>query len=242
MLLSDAERGHPTLSSTRWSVVIAAQQADAPESREALAGLYQKYWPPLYWYIRRRGSSVEEAQDLIQEFFTRLMEKNYLGYAHQEGCKFRSFLLASFKHFLANEWDFSQAQKRGGGVPSVCFDATALESRVAGLSHDVTPEKLYERKWALTVLEHVIESVREEYRAAGKERLFEGLKPTLTGEKGKIPYQQYATDLDMSEGAVKVAVHRLRRRYRQLLKEEIAQTVATPDEIEEEIKYLLSCL
>jgi RNA polymerase sigma factor (sigma-70 family) len=230
---------------TRWTVVLAAAGGDvSPRAAEAMAELCRTYWYPLYAYIRRRGSDTQEAEDLTQEFFLRLLAKRYLAGVNREKGKFRAFLLASLKHFLANEWDRSQTQKRGGGQVLIRLDALNAESRYRlEPAHNLTPEKLFERQWALTVLEQVLARLRAEFSVlAGEPAVFDGLKQFLTGSGAAATYAQVAFDLGMTEGAVKVAVHRLRRRYRQLLRAEIAQTVADPDEVDDEIRYLLSCL
>lgn len=200
------------------------------------------YWYPLYAFIRRRGHDAHEAEDLTQEFFARLLAKHDLAGAAPEKGKFRSFLLAAVKHFLANEHDRAAAQKRGGGQKVIALDALRADSRRSlEPADDLTPEKLFERRWALAVLDQVLARLEAELAAAGKARQFEALKDLLTGA-GQGTYAQLADQLGMSPGAVKVAAHRLRRRYRQLLREEIAHTVTDPGEIDDEIRYLLSCL
>ncbi|MEW6730768.1 MAG: sigma-70 family RNA polymerase sigma factor [Acidobacteriota bacterium] len=234
--------------STQWSLVLAAGQRCTPESEQALAALCATYWPPLYSYIRLKGYSVSQAQDLTQSFFTRLLEKNYLQEAKQERGKFRSFLLASLKHFLANEWDREQAQKRGGGMQiiSLAEIATAEEKYAFDQTlQTLTPEKLFERRWALTILDRVLTKLAEKFAAAGKKELFEHMKGFLTGSNTQVSYRPMAEQLAMTEGTLKVAVHRLRRQFRELLRDEIAQTVAHPgdsNEIDDEIRYLLAAL
>jgi RNA polymerase sigma factor (sigma-70 family) len=229
---------------TRWTLVLAARRGSlSPTAAQALSELCRIYWYPLYAYIRRRGHEAHEAEDLTQEFFLRLLAKNYLADVDRRKGKFRAFLLAAVKHFLANERDRLQAQKRGGREKIVPLDALRAEDRYRREpAHEATPERLFERQWALAVLEQVLTRLQAEFAAAGKQALFDRLKPLLTVERESIGYAQIAAELGMTEGAVKVAVHRLRRRYRQLLQDEIAQTVATPEEIGEEIRYLLSCL
>lgn len=232
-------------AATRWTLVLAAARGSvSPCAAEAMAELCRIYWYPLYAYVRRRGSDAHEAEDLTQEFFLRLLAKNYLAAVDREKGKFRAFLLASLKHFLANEWGRSQAQKRGGGQVIIPLDTLSAESRYRLEPwHDLNPEKLYERQWALTVLEQVLGRLQAESLALnGNQAVFERLKQFLTGGRESASYAQVAAELEMTEGAVKTAVHRLRRRYRQLLREEIAQTVAGPEEIDDEIRYLLSCL
>jgi RNA polymerase sigma factor (sigma-70 family) len=229
-------------AATRWSVVLAAARGgDSPPAADALAELCRTYWYPLYAYIRRRGYETHEAEDLTQDFFTRLLAKDYLAGVAREKGKFRSFLLVALKHFLANEWDRAQAQKRGGGKAIIALDALTAENRYRLEPADtLTPERLFEQQWALTVLEQTLDRLQAEFVANGKRELFETLKRFLTGDGQPSSYAEVGAELGMSAGAVKVAVHRLRRRYRQLLRDQIAQTVASPDEIDEEIHYLLS--
>lgn len=232
-------------AATRWTLVLtAARGSVSPSAAQAMAELCRIYWYPLYAYIRRRGSDAPEAEDLTQEFFLRLLTKNYLATVDREKGKFRAFLLASLKHFLANEWDRSQAQKRGGGQVDLHLDTLSAESRYRLEPwHDLTPERLFERQWALTVLEQVLKRLEAESQVLdGKQAVFARLKQFLTGGRESASYAQVAAELAMTEGAVKAAVHRLRRRYRQLLREEIAQTVASPEEVDDEIRYLQSCL
>jgi RNA polymerase sigma factor (sigma-70 family) len=231
-------------AATRWTLVLAAAGGeDEPRAAEAMAELCRIYWYPLYAYIRRRGHPSHEAEDLTQEFFLRLLAKDDLADVDRRKGKFRAFLLAALKHFLANQWDRSQAQKHGGGQRILSLDALGAESRYhLEPADNLTPERLFERQWALTVLERVLARLQAEFAADGKSALFEGLKSFLTDGRPAASYAEAAAALQMSEGAVKVAVHRVRRRYRQLLKEEIAHTVADPAEIDDEIRYLLSCL
>jgi RNA polymerase sigma factor (sigma-70 family) len=232
-------------AATRWTLVLAAARGSvSPSAAEAMAELCHIYWYPLYAYVRRRGYDAHEAEDLTQEFFLRLLAKNYLAAVDREKGKFRAFLLASLKHFLANEWDRAQAQRRGGGQVVIRLDTLDAESRYRLEPwHDLTPEKLFERQWALTVLEQVLRRLEAETLALdGKQAVFGRLKQFLTGGREVASYAQVAAELEMTEGAVKAAVHRLRRRYRQLLREEIAQTVAGPEEVDDEIRYLRSCL
>jgi RNA polymerase sigma factor (sigma-70 family) len=229
---------------THWSVVLAAAgRADSTHARDALEKLCRNYWLPIYVFVRRQGHSPHDAQDLTQEFFARLLEKNYLAGAQREKGRFRSFLLASVKHFLANEWDKANAQKRGGGQVPISIDATLGENSFRIEPADaVTAEKVYERRWALALLEQVLRRLREEYTRDGKEKQFNELKSTLTEGSRTVPYAEIATRLRTSEGAVKVAVHRLRQRYRELLRAEIADTVANPAEVDDEIRNLFAAL
>ncbi len=228
---------------TRWSVVLAAGRNESVHVHEALEELCRTYWHPIYAFIRRDGHSPEDAQDLTQEFFARLLEKNYLGAVNPAKGRFRSFLLVSLKHFLANERDKARAQKRGGGQPPVSIDAKSAESSYCmGPVETLSPDKVFERRWALTLLQRVLAGLRDEYVNAGRTEQFEGLKATLTGERRSLAYAELAARLHTSEGAVKVAVHRLRQRYRQLLRDEIAHTVSSPEEVEEEIRALFGAL
>jgi RNA polymerase sigma factor (sigma-70 family) len=243
---SDPETGAMQVAAfvtTHWSVVLAAGRSDTPRARNALSKLCQTYWHPLYAYARARGHGREDAQDLTQEFFARLLEKNWIGSAEREKGRFRSFLLTVMKRFLADEWDKARAEKRGGGVPLLSLEFDTAETR---LSHEpadgVTPEHSFERRWALTLLEEVLKQLREENEREGNAELFAVLTPCLVGERTSLPYAELAKKLALSESAVKSAVHRLRQRYRKLLREEIAQTVATPGEVDDELRHLLSVL
>ncbi len=229
---------------THWSVVLAAAgHADTTHARDALEKLCRNYWLPIYVFVRRQGHGPHDAQDLTQEFFARLLEKNFLAGVQREKGRFRSFLLASVKHFLANEWDKANAQKRGGGNVPISIDATRAESSFGLEPVDtLTAERIFERRWALALLDQVLRRLREEYTRDGKEKQFEQLKPTLTEASRTVPYAEIATRLGTSEGAVKVAVHRLRQRYRELLRAEIADTVASPGEIDDEIRNLFAAL
>jgi RNA polymerase sigma-70 factor (ECF subfamily) len=239
-LPADARRPFAT---TRWSLVLAAGKDNSADSRQALVVLCEAYWYPLYAYVRRRGIDADEAQDLTQEFFTRLLEKEYVRSADPARGKFRSFLLASLNHFLANEWRRERAQKRGGRQTILSLDFADGEGRLAREpAHAMTPEKIFERRWALTLLAEALTKLREEYAAAGKLPLLEKLQPFLGGEGDAAPYQQIGDELGLSEGAVKVAVHRLRRRCRDILREEIAQTVSGPEEIDQELRDLLAAV
>ena len=230
-------------ATTHWSVIVNARAADSSVARQAMEKLCQTYWYPLYAFVRRQGRAPHDAQDLTQEFFARLLEKNYLDDVRRERGKFRSFLLASMKHFLANEWDRARAQKRGGAHPHVPIDTQSAETRY-GLepAHDQTPEKLFERRWALTLLDNVLTRLREEFVASGKAEQFDQLKVALTADKRAVPHAELGARLGMSQGAVKVAVHRLRAHYREVLRAEIANTVSSPADVEEEIRHLFAAL
>lgn len=222
-------------------MVLTAGQGQSPQAGRALEELCRTYWWPLYAYVRRRGYEAHEAEDLTQEFFARLLTKNYLADVAREKGKFRSFLLASLKHFLANEWDRARAKKRGGEHAHISLDAHAAETRYRSEPMDeLTADRVLDRQWALTLLELVLARLDAEYAGAGKAELFERLKVYLTAVKDSVPYATVATKLGTTEGAVKVAVHRLRQRYRKLLREEIAHTVASPADIEGEIRHLFA--
>ncbi len=233
---------------TRWSVVLAAGNWRAGEAggrgtaaERAMGELAGMYWFPLYAYLRRKGLGPVEAEDLVQGFFTRLVEKDALAAADREKGRFRSFLLASLKNFVANEWDKGQAQKRGGGKV-LALDGLDAEARYAAEPVDtMTPERVFERRWALAVLEQVLARLEVEYKKRGQGAIFAELEKVLTGGGGRT-HAAIGVALGMTEGAVKVAGHRLRRRYRELLREEIGQTVAEPGLVEEEIRQLRSCL
>jgi RNA polymerase sigma factor (sigma-70 family) len=227
---------------THWSVVLAAARSDTTRARAALESLCQTYWHPLYAFVRRRGYSPEDAQDLTQEFFARLLERKAVATVAPEKGRFRSFLLASLNHFLADEWDKSRAQKRGGGRV-ISLDLQTAEARLGeAQARDLTPEQAYEHHWAVTLLEQVYQRLGDEFRAQGKAALFQALRHTLAGESRSVPYAELGRQLDLSEGAVKVAVHRLRQRYRALLRDAIADTVASPDEVEDELRHLFQTL
>jgi RNA polymerase sigma factor (sigma-70 family) len=212
-------------------------------AKRALGELIQTYWFPLYAYVRRQGVQASQAEDLVQGFLTRLLEKNDLASVDREKGRFRSFLLASLKHFIANQYAMQSAIKRGGGLPTISLDALAAEARYATEACcDMTPERLFDRRWALAVLDQVLSRLGQEYARAGKANLFETIKEHLTPQRGQLSYAQSAEGLGMTAGALKVAIHRMRRRYRQLLRDEIAQTANSPLDIEEEISYLLNCL
>ncbi|HWI57362.1 MAG TPA: sigma-70 family RNA polymerase sigma factor, partial [Bacillota bacterium] len=227
---------------THWSVVLTAAQQDAPRAQAALQTLCQTYWLPLYAYVRRRGYAPADAQDLTQEFFARLLEHNRIAGVSPAKGRFRSFLLASMNHFLADEWDKARAQKRGGGQVT-SWDLHSAETHLDGFpSEQLTPEKAFEHRWAITLLEQVYQRLETQYRQQRKTELFAALRPALAGSSRTTPYAELAQQLAMSEGAVKVAIHRLRHRYRELLRQTIAETVAGPEEVEEELRYLLRTL
>lgn len=233
----------PAFVTTHWSVVLKAGHADTPRARDALARLCQTYWYPLYAHVRRRGHSQHDAEDLTQEFFARLLASDFIAQASRERGRFRSFLLTALSHFMADEWDRIRAQKRGGDRQIIPLEVETAETRYRLEPADtLTPEKAYERRWARTLLAHVIEQLRHEYEADGKGELFTGIKGCLTLARSGVPYAELAGQLNMSEGTLRVAVHRLRQRYRELLRAEIANTVADPGEVEEELRHLISVL
>jgi RNA polymerase sigma-70 factor (ECF subfamily) len=235
--------GRHRFATTHWSLVLAAGRHASPASREALATLCQTYWYPLYAHVRRRGHRAEEAQDLIQDFFAGLLEKGTLRVADRDRGRFRSFLLAALDHFLANARRRGRARKRGGQRLTLSLDFPVGEGRYAAEpAHDITPDRLYARRWALTVIDQALSRLRDEFARAGKADLLERLTPYLAGNADAEPYRELAARLDTTEGAVKVAVHRLRRRCGELLREEIARTVAGPDEVEEELRDLFDAL
>lgn len=233
----------PVFVTTHWSVVVTAGRTDTTSARDALAKLCQSYWYPLYAYVRRRGSSPEDAEDLTQEFFARFLEQNWVERADREKGRFRTFLLSAMNHFLANEWDKARAQKRGGGAKLLPLEFDTAETRYAREPADnVTPEQHFEKRWVLTLLDQVLKRLGAEYEQDGKADLFAALNPCLVGDRTSHPYAELGAKLGMGEGAVKSAVHRLRQRYRQLLREEIAQTVTGPGELEEELRHLFAVL
>jgi RNA polymerase sigma-70 factor (ECF subfamily) len=231
-------------ATTHWSMVVSAGGPRSSEASRALAVLCENYWFPLYAFVRRAGYSAEDAQDLTQEFFVRLLTKNYLATADRQRGRFRSFLLGAMKHFLANQERRQGAQKRGGGQTGISLDFHSGEDRYRQIepADRLTPERLYEKRWAMTLLDLVLSRLRDEFQAAGKSELFDTLKQFLAGGTAKPAYLAVAGQLGMSEGAVKVAVHRLRRRYRKLLEEEIARTIAGPESLEDELRELLAAL
>lgn len=225
-------------ATTRWSLVLAAAGDDA-SGQEALGQLCSLYWYPVYAFVRRQARSSEEALDLTQGFFTRLIEKGDLRQADRERGRFRSFLLAACRHYVANERDREHAIKRGGAVTVIPIDAADAEQRYAhALSIDESPERLYERQWALTLIRTVLGAVRAEYERAGDERLFDRLSGNIF-DPGE-PQAEMARDLDMSVAAVKTATHRLRKRFRASLREHIAETVASEDDVDAEIRHLMT--
>ena len=228
---------------TSWSMVLSAKGGGSGTSREALDALCRVYWPPLYAHMRRKGHSEEDARDLTQEFFSRLLEHDFLGHVDRDRGRFRTFLLASLDHFLVNEWKREHTQRRGGGTVTLSMDFEAAEERLdlqAGRSLD--PRLQFDRQWARTLLDRVMARLGGEFAAAGKSALFEQLESCLTAQREAIPYRILSERVSMSEGALKVAVHRLRRRYAMLLREEIARTVEREADVDEELRYLIKVM
>ena len=224
-------------------MVLSAQDRKSPRSERALAELCETYWFPLYAYVRRSGYRSHDAQDLTQEFFAQFLEKDFLKDVDYQRGKFRSFLLVALKHYLGHQRERARAKKRGGGRVPFSLDFDYAENRYLLEPEDPsTPERLYQRRWALTLLDRVVRQLEDENSRIGKTETFEALKGFLTAGRESRPYRRVAEALGMNEGAVKVAVHRLRRRYRELLKEEIAQTVADPAEIDDELRELFSAV
>lgn len=229
-------------ATTRWTIVRDAASGGDDVATAALGALFRTYWQPLYRYARRRGKSKEDAEDLVQGFFGHILEAGSLRDTSRDKGRFRAFLLASFNHWMINAWKRETRQKRGGGIPALSFDWEEAES---GLklepADDRSPDRLYDREWALTLLGKVLDDLEADSREEGN-LLFEKLKPCLTADSSRIPYASLAAELDMSEGALRVAVHRLRKRYRGLLTDEIARTLASPEAVEDEMQALFAVL
>ena len=230
----------PVFATTRWSIILSAGNHSSPAADLALAELCRVYWYPLYAYARRLGHDVHSAQDLTQGFFCKLLEKNYVGQADRTRGKFRWFLLTGFKCFLANEWDRVRAQKRGGGQEAIPLDALPAEERYRLEPVDkLSADQIYERRWALDLLDTVRKHLRDEYVRAEKRDRFELLADFLPGEKTGVSYAEIGPKLGLNENAVKQEVHRMKKRFGELLRAEIAHTVGHPDEVDEEIRYLI---
>ena len=239
----DETGGSHRFATTRWSIVLEAGGRSSAGSREALASLCRTYWFPLYAWARRQGHSAPDSEDLTQEFFLRLLDRRYLAAADPGRGRFRNFLAASFRHFAANEYRRAGARKRGGHAPHLPLDFGEAERRYTLEPRDAaTPETLFERSWALALLEQALGRLRGEFERAGKGPVFARLKVYLTDTADAASYAALAAELETTEGAVKVAIHRLRRRYRDLLREEIAHTVGDPSEIEGELRHLRGVL
>ena len=239
---SAAEGGRQFLT-TRWSVVLVAGRRSSPGSREALEALCRAYWYPLYAYVRRRVVDINEAQDLTQAFFAELLAKNYVGAANIERGRFRAFLLTALKNFLSKEWEKAKAQKRGGGRIRIPLDFERGNSQyVVEPASGLTAEQIYDRAWAIALLGQTMQRLETEFVDAGKKGQFDELKGFLVGEHAGAIYSESAARLGMTEAAAKMAAHRMRRRYRDLLREEILDTVSGPDEVEDEISKLFATL
>jgi DNA-directed RNA polymerase specialized sigma24 family protein len=234
-------QGPSQFPTTRWTLVVAAGDPRRKEARSALVSLCENYWYPLYAYLRRRGYPADQAQDLTQGFFIRMLEGRYLDRADPEKGRFRSFLLSSLKFFVADEEDRDRAHKRGGGALVPLEFSSGEERYRREPAHDETPERIFERRWALSVLDRVVEKLRNEFVQHGRPEHFERLKVFLLGQSD-APYTALAREMNTSEGALKVAIHRLRKRYRELFRQEIADTVADPAEVESELRYLVVVL
>ena len=240
---TNAEARGSVFVTTQWSVVLAAAGSDTTKAQAALEKLCRTYWYPLYAYVRRRGHPAQDAQDLTQAFFARLLERNWVGDADREQGRFRTFLLTAMSRFLSDEWDKMRAQKRGGGVAHVPVQLDTVETRYGHEPADnCTPEQCYEHQWALTLLDNVLQRLRTEYEHEGKGDLFTRLNSCLVGGRETQPYAELAVQLRMNEGAVKMAVHRLRKRYRKLLRAEIAETMAVTEDVDGELRHLFAVL
>jgi RNA polymerase sigma factor (sigma-70 family) len=233
----------PVFATTHWSVVLAAGSAQSPSSASALEQLCRVYWYPLYAFIRRKGHTPHDAQDLTQAFFARLLEKNYVVQADRERGRFRTYLLAALTHFLSDEWNKAQRLKRGGGREIISFDAGSAEDRYRLEPIDqLDASKLYERRWVTTLFENVLARLEEEFRESGKKELFNMLKSSLLAEPNESSYAEIGGRLKLTESTVKQTVHRMRLRYREVFREEIAQTVDGPGEVEDELKHIFAVL
>jgi RNA polymerase sigma-70 factor (ECF subfamily) len=228
----------PHFATTRWSVVLATQREDA---REALETLCRAYWYPLYAYTRRAGHDVEEAKDLTQAFFAAMLEKDWLQVAAPERGRFRSFLLTMLKRFLINEWHKNASMKRGGNITHVPLDAEDAERRFA-TEPEMSPDAMFERRWAMTLLDQTLAALEEEFTAAGKQEAFQAMKHCLTLDRDHIPYAELAARTGFSEGAARVAVHRLRKRFREVFRESITATLADGEDVETEMRHVVAVL
>lgn len=238
-----SDNANPVFASTHWSAVLRAGRSNSPEAREALAELCRTYWFPLYGYARSTGFDVPSAEDLTQAFFAKLLEKNYLGVADRRRGRFRWFLLTAFKCFLANEWDRSQAQKRGGGQQIISFDGVSAQERYQlEPETGASPDQLYDRRWADDLLEGARAQLQEEYEGVGDEqraRRFRQLVQYLPGGEATLSHAELGAALGISEAAAKQEVYRLRKRFGEVLREAVSQTVAHPDEVDDELRYLI---
>ncbi|MDD5201067.1 MAG: sigma factor [Terrimicrobiaceae bacterium] len=238
---AESSSPRPLFLTTRWSVVLAARTGG--DGEHALETLCRTYWYPLYAFVRSRGHPPADAQDLTQEFFARLLSRNYLDGVAPERGRFRTFLRMALQRFLANEWDRARAQKRGGGCVHVPFDAGLAERRLSDEREGpLPPDRIYDRRWALALLDDAAARLEAEYAAAGKSAEFLALKPHLTAGRGEIPYADVAAALQTSGGAARVAIHRLRRRFRESFRQAVADTVSSPEELETEMREVLAVL
>ncbi|MBT6157624.1 MAG: sigma-70 family RNA polymerase sigma factor [Planctomycetaceae bacterium] len=236
-------RQNNAFATTRWSIVISAGRDSSPNSTQALESLCEAYWYPLYAYVRRRVPDVSEAQDLTQAFFVELLEKNYVGTATPDRGRFRAFLLTAFKHFLSKQWEKAKAQKRGGGRAPISLDFDAADSSIRiEPESGLTAEQFYDQQWAITLLGQIMQRMEKEFDGDGKSQQFHELKGFIIGDHAGTTYAQAAEKLNMTEAAAKQAGSRMRRRYRELLREEIAQTVQGPNEVDDEIRNLFAIL
>lgn len=234
---------NPVFVTTQWSAVCAAGNTGEPGATDAMEQLCRLYWPPLYAHVRRRGYSVEDAQDLTQEFFTRTLQGNWLSRADQSKGRFRTFLLTALDRFLANDWDKHRALKRGGGVQHLPLQMDDAETRYGVEPADTrTPEQLFEYTWALILLQRVMDLLLQEFVKQGEADTFHQLKGFIIASPGGQSYSEISTRLGVEEGALRVAVHRLRTRYRELLRNEIARTVDSLEEVDSEMHHLYEVL
>ncbi len=225
---------------TRWSLITTARGGEEARSRAAMEELFRLYWTPLYVYLRSKGNGAETAADITQGFFAHLLEKDFLGYVDPQRGKFRTFMLVSLNRYVAGEYEKGTTQKRNRGRAPLSMDLIEAESWVSLEPHDdLTPEKIFERNWALALMRTALDDVCDYYTSLGNGRKFEILKPYITADMARLPYAQVAEDLGTSEGAVKVAIHRLRTRYREAIREQVRQTLSNPEDLEEELEYLL---
>jgi RNA polymerase sigma factor (sigma-70 family) len=231
---------HRRFQTTRWSLLLEIRKRDSPEAASALETLCATYWYPVYAFIRRSGRSADDASDLTQAFFARVLEKNYFQDAEQTRGRFRTFLLASVRHFISNERDAELALKRGGGIRHVALEVEPEERRFhREPSENETPERLYERRWALAALDAALARLARKYESTARRKLFEELRPLLTGDE-PASYAELSARLGASEGALRVAVHRLRKQFASSLREVIAETVDEPRAVDEELRYLMA--
>jgi DNA-directed RNA polymerase specialized sigma24 family protein len=248
MALEDSESGSRArtatqFATTHWSVVLAAGESDAAQASAALEELCAAYWYPVYACVRRGGYNPEDAQDRTQGFFACLLRRNPFPHLQPAGARFRSFLLTALNHYLVSEWHKDHAQKRGGDRVRIPLDLAEPETRYAiEVAEAITPDAAYERRWAEAVLARALTRLREDQTALGNRDLFEALAPCMTGAENALPYVELAKRLDRTESAVRSAAHRLRRRYGELLRLEVAHTVASPAEVDDELRHLLCVL